>query len=125
MTLIAALRGLGFELGRNLIFDVRNCDGDSSRLPAVVEELIALKPDLLLGIEPVAKVMRGKTSTIPIVLTHSTEPVAAGLIQSLRRPGGNVTGVASLVEDTAAKQVEILGEILPPGARHARHVQSS
>ena len=113
MTLVATLRGLGFEVSRNLIFDVRNCDGDSSRLLAAVDELIALKPDLLLGIESVAKVMRSKTATIPIVLTHSTEPVAAGLIQSLRRPGGNVTGVAMLVEDTAAKQVEILGEILP------------
>ena len=110
---LAGLRELGFERGRNLIFDVRNCDGDQSRLPALVDELITLKPDLLAGIEQVARVMRSKTSTIPIVLTVSSDPVAAGLAKSLARPGGNVTGMAALTEMMAAKQVEMLSEILP------------
>jgi len=110
---LAGMRELGFERGRNLIFDVRNCDGDQSRLPAAVDELIALKPDLLLGIEQTARVMRSKTSTIPIVLAQSNDPVAAGLIKSLARPGGNVTGVAALTELMAAKQIEMLGQILP------------
>lgn len=110
---LAGLRELGFERGRNLVFDVRNCDGDPSRLPAVVDELIALKPDLLLGIEQVARVMRSKTSAIPIVLANSVDPVAAGLVKSLARPGGNVTGMAALTELMAAKQIEMLGEMLP------------
>jgi putative ABC transport system substrate-binding protein len=107
------LRELGFERGRNLVYDVRNCDGDPSRLPAAVDEVIALKPDLLAGIEQVAKVMRSKTATIPIVLTHSTDPVAAGLAKTLARPGGNVTGMAALTEVMSAKSVEILSEIVP------------
>ena len=109
---LAGMRELGFEHGRNLIYDVRNCDGDQSRLPAAVDELIALKPDLLLGVEQTARVMRSKTSTIPIVAL-SNDPVAAGLVKSLARPGGNVTGVAALTELMAAKQIEMLGQILP------------
>ena len=108
-----ALRELGFERGRNLVYDVRYCDGDPARLPAAVDEVIALKPDLLVGIEQIAKVMRSKTATIPIVLTHSTDPVAAGLAKTLARPGGNVTGMAALNEVMAAKSVEILAEIVP------------
>jgi len=110
---LAALRELGFERGKNLVYDVRYCDGDPSRLPAVVDEVIALKPDLLAGIEQVAKAMRSKTATIPIVLTHSTDPVAAGLVKTLARPGGNVTGMAALTEMMSAKSVEILAEIVP------------
>lgn len=110
---LGGLRELGFERGKNLVYDVRNCDGDPSRLPAAVDEVIALKPDLLAGIEQVAKVMRSKTATIPIVLTSSTDPVAAGLAKTLARPGGNVTGMAALNEALAAKSVEILAEILP------------
>lgn len=110
---LGGLRELGFERGKNLVYDVRNCDGDPSRLPAAVDEVIALKPDLLAGIEQVAKVMRSKTATIPIVLTFSTDPVAAGLVKTLARPGGNVTGMAALTEVTSAKSVEILSEIVP------------
>ena len=110
---LAGLRELGFERGRNLVYDVRHCDGDPSRLQSAVDEVIALKPDLLAAIEQVAKVMRSKTATIPIVLTSSTDPVAAGLAKTLARPGGNVTGMAALNEAMAAKSVEILAEILP------------
>jgi putative ABC transport system substrate-binding protein len=110
---LGGLRELGFERGKNLVYDVRNCDGNPSRLPGAVDELIALKPDLLAGIEQVAKVMRSKTATIPIVLTSSTDPVAAGLAKTLARPGGNVTGMAALNEAMAAKSVEILAEIVP------------
>ena len=110
---LAGLRERGFEGGRNLIYDVRHCDNDLARLPAAVDELIALKPDLLAGIEQVARVMRSKTALIPIVLTASSDPVAAGLVKTLSRPGGNVTGMAALTEMMAAKQVEMLGELLP------------
>jgi putative ABC transport system substrate-binding protein len=110
---LAGLRELGFEVGRNLIYDVRNCEGDPARLPAAIDELLALKPDLLFGIEAVARIMRSKTATIPIVLTLSSDPVAAGLVKSLRRPGGNVTGNASLDGPMLTKQVELLSELLP------------
>ena len=107
------LREQGYAVGRDLILDVRYADGDRSRLPGIVDELIALKPEVLAGFESVAQVMQAKTSTIPIVLTNSSNPVAIGLARSLRRPGGNVTGVASLWEELPAKQIEILREILP------------
>jgi putative ABC transport system substrate-binding protein len=111
---LAGLRELGFERGKNLIYDVRNCDNDPMRLPAAVDELIALKPNLLFGVEQVARVMRNKTGTIPIVLTFSIDPVAAGLADSLARPGGNVTGIAAQSEATAGKCVELLAEIVSP-----------
>lgn len=110
---LAGLREHGFERGRNLIFDVRYCDGDQARLPAAVDELLALKPNLLAGIEQVARVMHAKTQTVPIVLTQSSDPVVAGLVKTLARPGGNVTGMAALTEMMAAKQIEMLAEILP------------
>ena len=108
-----ALRELGFERGRNLIYDVRNADGDPSRLAALIDELLAQKPDILVGIEQVAQVMRSKTSSIPIVLTTSSDPIAAGLANTLAKPGGNVTGIAALYELLATKHVEILTEFVP------------
>ena len=134
-----ALRELGFARGRNLEYAVRNADGDPARVPVVVDEVLALKPDLLFGIETTARVMRSKTTTVPIVLTFSNDPVSAGLAKSLARPGGNVTGMVALTEVLAAKCVEILAEILPkmktlavlldPGVPSAgnieRHVQDA
>lgn len=110
---LAGLQELGFERGKNLIYDVRNCDGDPARLPAAVDEVLALKPDVLVGIEQIAQVMRNKTATTPIVLTVSTDPVMAGLAKSLSRPGGNVTGMAALNTEMAIKQLELLKELLP------------
>jgi len=109
----AGFRELGYMEGSNFIFDVRYGQGDASRLPALVDELIALKPDVLLGISQVAAVMKAKTSTIPIVLSLSYDPVEHGLAQSLARPGGNVTGVATLYEELLAKHVEIASELVP------------
>ena len=108
-----ALREQGFERGRNLVYDVRHCDGDPARLPALIDELVALKPDVLAGIEQVALAMRGKTTTIPIVLTTSSDPIAAGLAKTLAQPGGNVTGIAALYELLAGKHIEILTEFMP------------
>lgn len=110
---LGGLRELGFERGRNLAYDVRNCDGDPSRLAGAVDELIALKPDLLVGIEQVARVMRSRTTTVPIVLSQSNDPIAAGLAKTLARPGTNVTGMAALTEAMAVKQVEMLKELIP------------
>ena len=107
------MRERGYVVGRNLIFDVRYADGDPNRLPGLVDELIALKPDVLAGAESAAQIMKSKTSSIPIVLTVSSDPVALGLAQSLARPGGNVTGVSSQSELLAPKHIEIMREILP------------
>jgi putative ABC transport system substrate-binding protein len=90
--LLTKLRDHGYVIGRNVALEMRYARGDYSRLPSLAEELIALNPDVLIGIETSAQVMRSRTTTIPIVLPASTDPVAAGLAQSLARPGTNVTG---------------------------------
>ena len=111
------LREHGLVIGRNLVVDVRYADGDAERLPAIVDQLIALKPEVLAGFETMARAMKARTSTIPIVLTNSSDPVGLGLIQSFRRPGGNVTGVSLQLEELPPKHVEIMREILPQLSR--------
>jgi putative tryptophan/tyrosine transport system substrate-binding protein len=113
------LRERGLVPGRDLVVDARHADGDAARLPALVDEVIALKPDLLFGIEAVAVPMRRRTTTIPIVVTSSVDPVAAGLVLSLRRPGTNVTGMANLHAELQAKQIDLLTEVVPGLARVA------
>ena len=76
---LVGLRELGYAVGRNLVVDVRYARGDMTRLPALADELIALKPDVLLGLETACSVLAKKTSTIPIVVISSPDLVAAGL----------------------------------------------
>jgi putative ABC transport system substrate-binding protein len=109
----AAMRDLGYVEGKNLTVDWRFADNDVGRLRALVDEVIALKPDVLLAFEPVAQIMREKTTSIPIVLTGAFDPVRAGLAQSLGRPGMNVTGSTQLMDQLTAKHFEILRQILP------------
>ena len=110
---VEGLRDHGHVVGQNLILDVRYGDGSPARLPALIDELIALRPDVLAGFEAPAKIMKAKTSTIPIVLTNSSDPVGIGLAQSLARPGGNVTGISTVWEQLLPKSIELLREILP------------
>jgi putative tryptophan/tyrosine transport system substrate-binding protein len=116
---LAGMRDLGYELERDLKLDIRYARGEMSRLPALADELIALGPDVLLGIEPAVIVLAGKTSSIPIVLAGSSDPVAAGLVKSLAQPGTNVTGMAHLYHDLVAKQIELLLEMAPATSRVA------
>ncbi len=113
------LRERGLGPGRDLVVEARHADGDAARLPALVDEVIALKPDVLFGLGAVAVAMRRRTTTIPIVLTVSIDPVAAGLVQSLRRPGTNVTGMANLLLELLAKQIDWLTLVIPGLARVA------
>ena len=116
---LGGLRDQGFEAGKNFDLMIRYADGDRSRVPSLVDELIAFKPDVLTGVTEVAIVMKQKTSTIPIVLPASTDPVKEGLVQSLARPGTNVTGQSFLLAPLAAKALEILSDALPKQARIA------
>jgi putative ABC transport system substrate-binding protein len=88
-------------------------DGNADRVPALVDEVMALKPDVLVGWERVAQVMRTKTNSIPIVLTGGIDPVRADLAQSLGRPGLNVTGVSQLTYLLPEKHIEMMREIRP------------
>jgi putative tryptophan/tyrosine transport system substrate-binding protein len=105
-----ALRDHGWIEGQNLIIDYRFFEGHAERIPALAAELVALKPDLLIGPNPQAAVgLKSATATIPIVFVAVGDPVGLGLVQSLSRPGGNITGLATIVpEDFLGKRIEIL-----------------
>jgi putative ABC transport system substrate-binding protein len=110
---VTGLRDQGYVVGRDVTLDMRYARGDYGRLPALADELISLKPDVLIGIEGPAQIIRSRTTRIPIVLVSSVDPVAAGLARSLARPGTNVTGMAYQQDQLIAKHVELLTEIVP------------
>jgi putative tryptophan/tyrosine transport system substrate-binding protein len=124
-TFRAALRDLGYIERGNLALDVREPDGDTVRTPALVDELIALKPDVLVAWESTAQVIRSKTQSIPIVLTGAIDPVRAGLAQSLRRPGLNVTGIRQFNDELPGKHLEIMRAILPRLVRVGQFVDTT
>jgi putative ABC transport system substrate-binding protein len=105
----------GWIEGKNLIVDYRSAEGHGERLPALAAELVALKPDLIVAGGPQPTVaLKSATATIPIVFVAVFDPVGLGLVQSLSRPGGNVTGLATYVPgDWVAKRIEILRELVP------------
>ena len=113
----AGLRELGWVDGDNFRLEVRYGNGEASRLPGLIDELIALNPKVLSGISEVAALMKAKTSTIPIVLSLSYDPVESGLVKSLARPEGNITGVAVHYDEVLTKHVEIASELVPGLAR--------
>jgi putative ABC transport system substrate-binding protein len=111
---LAGMKEHGYEVGRNLILESRYAEGDPKRYPALVDELIALAPDVLLGTSTgVAIEMKRRTSTLPIVTGTTSDPVGSGLAQSLARPGGNVTGMAVQIHELGAKHIELTAEALP------------
>jgi putative ABC transport system substrate-binding protein len=117
----ARLRDLGWIEGKNLIVDYRFFEGHTERIPALVAELVALKPDLLLATNPQAAVaLKSATDSIPIVFVSVADPVGLGLVQSLPRPGGNITGVATMVpEDFLAKRIQLLQELVTGASKIA------
>lgn len=110
---VAAMRERGYVQGRNLQFEEMSAERDASNLGAVVEQALARKPDVFLAWESVAQALRARTNSIPIVLVGSLDPVNAGLVQSLARPGLNVTGLTQLNEQLPAKHIELLRELVP------------
>jgi putative tryptophan/tyrosine transport system substrate-binding protein len=111
------LRDLGRVEGRNLVVDVRGAEGHPDRLPALVAELIAGKPDLIVAVAPQpARAAREAAGPIPIVFVAVADPIAAGLVPSLARPGGTVTGLSTLVPGGfMGKSLQLLKEALPTG----------
>ena len=104
--------------GKNLAIEYRYAEGRSERLPELVDELVRLKVNLLLAVGgDIAAVLKKGTSTIPVVVAMSTDPVRAQLVASLARPGGNITGVTFVFDELAAKRVELVKEILPSVSR--------
>jgi putative ABC transport system substrate-binding protein len=116
-----SLRELGYEEGRNLVIDYRWHEGKYERLPALTAELIGLKPDVIVVRGPLATAaIKAATTTIPVVFLVVADPVGLGLVSSLARPGGNITGFSTLVpEGFTEKQLELLKEAVPGAARMA------
>lgn len=110
---LQALRELGYEDGRNIVIDYRWADGREGRLPELAVELVRLNPDVLVSHAIGVNAVQGATSTIPIVMGVSSDPVGFGLIKSLAKPGGNTTGVTSQLTELAPKRLELLKDIVP------------
>jgi putative tryptophan/tyrosine transport system substrate-binding protein len=108
------LRDLGWVEGSNLTIESRSANGKPERLPALVAELMRLKVDVIFAAEPVAaSAARQATAEVPIVFMTLGDPVAGGLVASLARPGGNLTGCAGMDPELAGKRLELLKQIVP------------
>jgi putative tryptophan/tyrosine transport system substrate-binding protein len=114
----AGLRDLGYVEGRNIRFEYRDADGILDRLPGLAEELVRRNPNVILSAPlPANLAVQKATNRIPIVMANGADPVAFGLVQSLARPGGNVTGLTNFAEELASKQLDVVSELLPRLAR--------
>src|SRR5262249_47519150 len=118
--IVRMLRDLGYVEGQNIAFEYRYANNKLDRFPALADELVRLKVDVLLTPgTPGALALKNTTKTIPIVFADVTDPVAAGLVDSLARPGGNITGFSSIEAVLAGKRLELLKEAVPKISRVA------
>jgi len=108
------LRDLGHIDGKNIVIEYRGAEGNLARVPGLVNELVQLKVDVLVvPIRSAILAAKHATKTIPIVMVSGGDPVATGLIDSLARPGGNITGLSTLSRELIGKRLELLTEVVP------------
>lgn len=117
-TFFTGMRKLGYQEGRNVVYEVRNAEGTTARLPQLARELIGAGVQLIVvtGSSEANAAFRA-TATLPIVMIHATDPVELGLAVSLARPGRNLTGMISTTAGFSAKALELLTEALPRAKR--------
>jgi putative tryptophan/tyrosine transport system substrate-binding protein len=114
------LRELGYVEDRNYVLEYRSADGDAQRYPALADELVRLGVDLIVTRgTPAARAAKNATEKIPIVMAAIGEPLGTGVVASLARPGGNVTGLSAFVTELAGKRVELVKELKPGGSNAA------
>jgi putative ABC transport system substrate-binding protein len=114
------LRDLGWVEGRNIVVEYRWAEGRFDRLPGLAEELVRLKVDIIVAPASIyAEAAKRATSTIPIVFASHADPIGTGHVDSLARPGGNITGLTVMMSETAAKSLELLKEAVPGLSRVA------
>ena len=114
---LQGLRDVGYVEGRNLVIEYRDAEGKPERLPALAAELVSLKVDVIVvGSTIAALAAKQATRTLPIVVAAAGDPVTSGLIASLARPGGNVTGLSLLAPELIGKRLELLNQIVPRGS---------
>jgi putative ABC transport system substrate-binding protein len=117
---LKGLRELGYVVGQNLTIEYRSSDGHNERLPDLASDLVRLNVDLIvLRGTPQAVAVKNATSTIPVVMATVADPVGSGIIASLAKPGGNITGLSSFVTELSGKRVELLKELVPEATRIA------
>jgi len=111
---LQGMRDLGYVVGRNLVIEYRWANGDNKRFDAMADELVRLEVDVIVtsSTGAVLRAMQA-TRTIPIVMLVASDPVDAGLVESLGHPGGNVTGMSFLTSDLAGKRLQLLRELVP------------
>ena len=114
------MREPGYVEGKTIVVERRSADGDLSRLPAFADELVRGRPDVIVAIVTAATIAASRaTRTIPIVMVSVGDPVAAGVVGNLARPGGNVTGTSGQSTAAIGKQIEIIRQVLPRATRIA------
>ena len=108
------LRDLGYIERKNILVEYRYAEGNLDRLPGLLAELVQLNPDVLV-VESLTGIHAAKqaTKTIPIVIATTQDPVATGIVDSLARPGGNITGVTTMSRELSGKRLELLKEVIP------------
>jgi putative ABC transport system substrate-binding protein len=110
----ASLKSSGYEEGNNLVIDFREANGHYGMLPGLIDELIALKPDLIIAeATPAVAAVQKATATIPIIMAPASDPIGAGFVKSFTHPGGNITGVANMFGDTTTKTLDIIRSVFP------------
>jgi len=108
------MRELGYVEGKNLLIEWRSAEGDNARLPGLAAELVSLKVDVIVAsASVVVSAAQRATLTIPIVMGNTADPVELGQVKSLARPGGNITGLASMAGEVRLKQLQILLDLMP------------
>ena len=108
------LRELGYIEGKNILIEYRYADGKTDRVPALADELVRIKVDIIVtGGAPATLSAKDATRTIPIVMASDADPVGSGVVASLARPGGNITGFSTLATDISGKRLDLLKEIVP------------
>jgi ABC-type uncharacterized transport system substrate-binding protein len=118
---VHGLHALGYVQGQNLVLEPRSAEGKFERFPEIIRELVSIKVDVIVTVaNPMTQAARDVTRTIPIVMAYSVSPVEHGVVQSLNRPGGNVTGLTMNVGlEIPGKQLQLLKELLPRISRVA------
>ena len=117
---IQGLRDLGWVDEQSISIEYRWAAGNMDRLPTLADELVRLKVDVIVaGATPVIRAAKSATTTIPIVMPSAADPVGSGLVASLARPGGNITGMSHMHPELAGKRLELLKELLPKLSRVA------
>jgi putative ABC transport system substrate-binding protein len=112
------MRELGYVEGKDFVIEWRSVEGKYERFPEIVGELVRLKFDVIVtGVTAALPPLQRATSTIPIVMAYSTDPVGNGLVASLVHPGGNITGLAGSSDDSSPKQLELLTTVVPNVSR--------